>query len=677
MTTMTLNLLSPVPLPILHRAPSLAPLLPPTLGPIDRVLRTPDFIGRARPLNLTAMLAPLLKNCPQQRPESLVVALAEELVTRMRADFPIRWLDKLAGALQVDRSRVRVPPGVFDELPRAAWSDPALLGEWLNATRQYADLRLRSVQTGTLNRAGRSSEGCVYTPPAVARAIIEDLHVGARRVVDPACGAGVFLLEAFRRAFARRIENGITPELAAEDALTHEIAGVDIDEKALAVAEFSLRALAFMSGGLTRDVHIDLRHADALAAIPELDGQCDCIAGNPPFVEGRGLSGTQLLSLRDRFKSASTGKVNLFVVFIERALAMLKDGGVMAFVIPATFQRNARYKALREMLLNHTIESIKPLDPGLFGERVVETCVLRVRKTPPGMNSIVATGDGETLQSELSHGAVKRFCNTLSRPRRKQIDRMDKLGVPLSELFNVRDGISTGFQPFPKRLLGTVADGMFTSQEGMSQPFDPSVHKRIIDGSEFNMFTPIHWAGRYIEYDKAHEHLPPHPGRPFNCQLRDPALYDRAEKLITRQTAKGLIATVDRERFFVRNSVHVTFAKSAQDLDVQGRDFDFARTPAKLPRVSLNALCACLNTRLYSDYLIAVTGENGVVFPQVHIADLRTLPILPALLVPGGELDELGAAILDMHSQSITPSKDVRALMEEVQLLLEAAFEIR
>ncbi|MEI6233048.1 MAG: N-6 DNA methylase [Planctomycetota bacterium] len=670
MTTMTLTHPMSVPSPILHRAQHLAP--------VERIIRTHEFAGRARPLNLNALLVPILRNCPAMRPEALVVALAEELVARTSSRIPARWLDKLAGALQVDRVRVRVPEGIFDELPRAAWSDPALLGEWLNATRQHSDLKLRAAQTDQFGRANRMSEGCVYTPPAVARTIIEDLHVGARRVVDPACGAGVFLIEAFRRAFARRIENGIEPELAAEDALTHEIAGVDIDEKALAVAEFSLRTLAFMSSGLDRDVHLDLRHTDALAPIAELDGQCDCIVGNPPYVEGRGLSKTQLLSLRDRFESAGTGKINLFAVFIERALAMLKPGGVMAFVVPSTFQRNARYKALREMLLKHTIESIKPLDAGLFGERVVETCVLRVRKTAPGMNSIVATGDGETPQSQLSHGPSKRFCNTLEPKLRTQISQMEKLGVPMSDLFEVRDGISTGFQPFPKRLLGTVINGIFTTQEGSEKPYDPRIHKRIIDGSEFNTFTPIHWAGRYIEYDKHLEHFPPHPGRPFNCQLRDAALYDRSEKLITRQTAKGIIATVDRERYFVRNSVHVTFAKSAahEGLDVHGRDFDAARDAKLTQAVSLDALCVCLNTKLYSEYLIAVTGENGVVFPQVHIADLKTLPIIPALLAPGGELDNLGAVILDMHRQSITPSKDIRALMGEVQSLLMSAFEL-
>jgi hypothetical protein len=262
---------------------------------------------------------------------------------------------------------------------------------------------------------------------------------------------------------------------------------------------------------------------------------------------------------------------------------------------------------------------------------------------------------------------------------RQQISAMERRGTSLGELCEIRDGISTGFQPFPKRLLGCVEDGFFIAQDGTRAPFDPGVHKRIVDGFEFNAFTPIHWSGRYIEYNKEHEHFPPHPGRPFNCQLRDAAIYDRPEKLLTRQTAKGLIATLDRSRYFVRNSVHVTFPKaaSAQTGDVRGHDFDFAAPakPEKSP-LSLTALCACFNTRLYSDYLVAVTGENGVVFPQVHIADLRSLPVIPELLYPGGELAQLGEALLDMHQQSIAPSKDIQALLKYLQKLLEEAFEL-
>lgn len=619
------------------------------------IIRSPEFIVRARPVNLSALLAPILNSECGLRPEAWVVAFASELQRRSALPMPKCWLEKLAAALQVDRARVRIPAGIFDSIFRPMWNDPALLGECLLAAR--ANFAARAEPRNS--RAGRVSEGCVYTPPAVARAIIEKVHVGARRVVDPACGAGVFLLEAFRRAFARRFELGAPPEEAAESALVHELAGVDVDETALAVAEFSLRMLAFQMGGLARNVHVDLRHADALNPIADLDGQCDCVVGNPPYVEGRGLSDAQLRALRERFAVAGTGKINLFAVFIERALGLLREGGVMALVVPSTFTRNARYKALRELLLKHTIEAIEPLDTNLFSGRVVETCVLRVRKTPPRAGSMVETQGGATPQAGLSHGTVLRFCNNLPEKLQRRIDMMERHGVKLCEFFETRDGISTGFQPFPKQLLGTSNGVAFISQEGVERPFDAAVHKKIIDGSEFNAFTLVQWAGRYIDYNKQHEHFPPHPGRHFNCQLRDPELYDRAEKLLTRQTAKGLIATVDRQRYFVRNSVHVTFYKP-------GLPFE----------ISLDALCACFNTKLYSDYFVAVTGEGGDVFPQVHIADLRNLPILPGLLKTGGELDTLGAALLDMHSQSIAPSNDIRMLLAEVQSVLEAAFEI-
>ena len=62
------------------------------------------------------------------------------------------------------------------------------------------------------------------------------------RVLDPACGSGVFLVEAFRRlawAKARRIHRPLTrPEL--HDMLRTQVYGVDIDREAVYVAAFSL-----------------------------------------------------------------------------------------------------------------------------------------------------------------------------------------------------------------------------------------------------------------------------------------------------------------------------------------------------------------------------------------------------------------------------------------------------
>jgi hypothetical protein len=237
---------------------------------------------------------------------------------------------------------------------------------------------------------------------------------------------------------------------------------------------------------------------------------------------------------------------------------------------------------------------------------------------------------------------------------RRQIEMMERRGVPLGDCFEVRDGISTGFQPFPQRLIGRVEGGRFVSGDGTARPFDPAVHKKVIDGGEFNSFTPVRWAGRFIEYDKQHEHCPPHPGRSFNCQLRAPEIFDRAEKLLTRQTARGLIATVDRRRYFCRNSVHVSYPKDV--------------------RLSLDALCACLNARFYTDYLLAVTGESGNVFPQVHIADVKRLPVLPDLLKPEGEMARLGLELLAGLEAGRLRQEAVEARKARIEELLHAAF---
>jgi len=578
-----------------------------------------------------------------------VQSLAFELANRSDRTVPARWLKRLSSSMGLSAEPKLLSPNLFTNWPAAIWNEASLLGEVLALARGAATAPRSS-------RSGRSSEGSVYTPAAIARAMIQEAHVGPRRVVDPACGAGVFLLEAFERAFLRRLESGQTQEQAARHAFTHEITGVDVDAEALAVAEFSLRMHALRLSGLSDDVALDLQQADALLPLPSLDGQCECIVGNPPFVEGRGLASSHVALLRERFNVASTGKVNLFAVFVERAFELLKDDGVLTLILPATFQRNSRYKALRELLLRNTIESIKPLEGSIFEDRAVETVVLRARKRPPARGWRVELRDGRLPQAQLPIGPVLRFSDPLPTTLRKQIERMERHGVPLSDCCEVRDGISTGFQPFPLRLLGRKDGPFFVAQDGTRVPFNPAIHKKVIDGCEFSSHTPIEWQGRYIEYDKSHEHTPPHPGRAFNCQLRDAAIYDRAEKIVTRQTARGLIATLDRQRYFVRNSVHATYTRPAH------------------AQLSLNALCAAMNSTFYSNYLLALTGENGDVFPQVHIADLKRIPILPGLLRIDGALDHLGAQLLELHAAPHRDTEAIAAAKADVESLLTSAF---
>ena len=93
----------------------------------------------------------------------------------------------------------------------------------------------------------KSSEGAYYTPPALVEFLINQVLTPERletkpRVLDPACGSGIFLVEAFRRIVRhRRLELGKKPNFQnLQKILREQIAGIEINQEAARIASFSL-----------------------------------------------------------------------------------------------------------------------------------------------------------------------------------------------------------------------------------------------------------------------------------------------------------------------------------------------------------------------------------------------------------------------------------------------------
>lgn len=93
----------------------------------------------------------------------------------------------------------------------------------------------------------KSSEGAYYTPPALVEFLINQVLTPARlntkpRIVDPSCGSGIFLVEAFRRIVRhRRLELGKKPNFQnLQKILREQIAGIEINPEAARIAAFSL-----------------------------------------------------------------------------------------------------------------------------------------------------------------------------------------------------------------------------------------------------------------------------------------------------------------------------------------------------------------------------------------------------------------------------------------------------
>ncbi|MBN2531991.1 MAG: N-6 DNA methylase, partial [Spirochaetales bacterium] len=100
-----------------------------------------------------------------------------------------------------------------------------------------------------LNKTGQ--DGAYYTPPVLvefvlSRVLTSEILQQSPRVLDPACGSGIFLVEAFRRiirhAWQRKWlkENSGLTFNEIKNILKEQISGMEVNEEASKVAAFSL-----------------------------------------------------------------------------------------------------------------------------------------------------------------------------------------------------------------------------------------------------------------------------------------------------------------------------------------------------------------------------------------------------------------------------------------------------
>ncbi len=90
-------------------------------------------------------------------------------------------------------------------------------------------------------------DGAYYTPPVLAefvlsRVLTPDVLKKTPRIMDPACGSGIFLVEAFRRIVRYEWHRKKQPPTFGElkDILKEQIAGIEANDEAARITAFSL-----------------------------------------------------------------------------------------------------------------------------------------------------------------------------------------------------------------------------------------------------------------------------------------------------------------------------------------------------------------------------------------------------------------------------------------------------
>ncbi|MBN2971250.1 N-6 DNA methylase [Roseomonas aeriglobus] len=221
------------------------------------------------------------------------------------------------------------------------------------------------------DRANRTQLGAYYTPPGLARnladlAIADHLHKSRIKIVDPACGSGIFLCEVLR-ALERRGYQGAV-----------ELIGLDVSASAIAMARFALDHGGFADRpGVTATVRV----ADFLRLADRLDA--DIVLMNPPFLAMPEMDADVRERLQQILGDAFRYRPDLSMAFTSLAQHHLRPGGTLATLLPAgALSQTGGVKWRDGLLRGNEVELIAVLgEHGLFRDAIVNIAALVLRKS--------------------------------------------------------------------------------------------------------------------------------------------------------------------------------------------------------------------------------------------------------------------------------------------------------
>ena len=222
---------------------------------------------------------------------------------------------------------------------------------------------------------GSVSHGEVFTRRWVVDLILDlagytpDRDLAAMRAIEPACGAGAFLVPmAARLAESCRVHG--RPIADAAEAMY----AVDLMAENVAVARSAVVA-TLVDDGWDEDVVRCLSdgwvHADDFLLGQDVRSTADFVLGNPPYVRLEEVSDARSAAYR-RACPTMSGRADLFVGFYEVGLRALKRDGTLAFICADRWMHNAYGRSLRSLIGDHfSVEVIVVMhDVDAFDEAV-------------------------------------------------------------------------------------------------------------------------------------------------------------------------------------------------------------------------------------------------------------------------------------------------------------------
>jgi len=545
---------------------------------------------------------------------------------------------------QVDMEPQRLAAG-FPHLyssPLFSWYQPSadIRQKVMTALAELDDPEVMSLlgwlYQSTIPEEIRSRFGQFYTDQKIVdlmldRAGYKGQKMIGKRLIDPACGAGAFLIEATRRlvqaAAGRAPEEIYSLAQQAIHGLDRNPLSILLTEAALALLlKDTLTALP----PETELIPLNLFITDSLdqATDPEAGDELlqdvknhsgsyadgfDFVIANPPYTKlpSRMLSAEQ----KERFAPVLYGHPNLYSLFLQLGTELLATKGRLVFINPKSYASGLYFKNLRNYLRQNL--EIKSFD--LFIDRV---------------------GVFEDVQQEIVILTADKACERSDKVRKIELVELKQAGEkPVHKITVPVDQVLLGpehdhaflitadpvaHKVFAKTLKApTLAEAGYKATTGTIVWNRLKDHVRDKDGEDT---LPLIWSNAIRPFE--FQGLGNRQGKAsyLRCDTKTgalavvgPALL--VKRLTSKEERRRIVAcavpdilAASAAGYFVEN--HVNLIRKVETTNTETDSADESET------VSLEVLSTLLNSKLY-DYLFRSLNGNT----QVSATELMMLPL--------------------------------------------------
>ncbi len=485
----------------------------------------------------------------------------------------------------------------------------------------------------------RKRLGQYVTPSVIVKYILdavgyrEDADILDKRLADPACGSGIFLVEALRVYLAALRRAGVPIEAWYPRTLSAFI-GVDVDPVVCLYARFNLSLLLTPVILSWADAHPNIPLStlpvyclDTLRTVaPELDtprlfsydaplirltDNFDFVVGNPPYRKIGRLD----RELKKVFWASLYGHPNAYGLFLHAGLEMLHPAGILGYVIPRSMLSGLYFKNLRQFIEQQaTLREITLIAERkkVFENVLQGTMILVIQRQP-------RHGDSGTMPPRPLKTAVARSVADL------ETQQMPAAQVDQRQVIRHLNGTSVWFVADMRRTYD-ILDKILSHHPLLSSPAvgcpartGPIVWNRVkplLRSSPEADTLPLVWAtdvGRFtFAFGSAGESRPPYlKTDPRTHRLMNQGLSLLAQRVTADEQPHRLVACVP-EHFYAEHAAGY-FVENHINL-IQPRP--------DAPPIDLYYLLGILCSDVMEFFFRAMNGNT-----QVSATELNLMPI--------------------------------------------------